>query len=52
MLQGAIALYGYLFGTLLGADMTNRQGTNFHFLARLLIAVPGATIYTLMEMES
>src|SRR4051812_8097272 len=32
LFQGAIALYGYLFGTLLGADMTNRQGTNFRFL--------------------
>jgi hypothetical protein len=48
LLQGAIALFGYLFGTLLGADMTNRQGTNFRFLARLLMVVPGATIYTLI----
>jgi hypothetical protein len=49
LLQGAIALFGYLFGPLLGADMTNRQGTNFRYLARLLMVVPGATIYTLMD---
>ena len=49
LLQGAIALYVYLFNSLLGAEMTNRQGMIFRYLARLLMVVPGATIYTLMD---
>lgn len=49
LLNGAVALYEYLFGSLLGAEMTNRQGVIFRFLARLLMVVPGATIYTLMD---
>jgi hypothetical protein len=49
MINGAIALYEYLFGALLGADLTQKQRVVFRYLARLLMVVPGATIYTLME---
>ena len=47
LVNGAIALYEYLFGALLGADLTQRQGVIFRYLARLLMAVPGATVHTL-----
>jgi hypothetical protein len=32
-----------------GAELTNRQGTLFSYLARLLMIVPGANIHTLIE---
>jgi Type IV secretion-system coupling protein DNA-binding domain len=49
LVNGAIALYEYMFGALLGADLTQRQGVIFRYLARLLMVVPGATIHTLRE---
>jgi hypothetical protein len=49
LINGAIALYEYLFGALLGAELTQRQGVIFRYLARLLMAVPGATIHTLRQ---
>jgi hypothetical protein len=53
LINGAIALYEYMFGALLGAELTQRQGVIFRYLARLLMVVPGATIHTLREfMES
>jgi hypothetical protein len=53
LVNGAIALYEYMFGALLGADLTQRQRVIFRYLARLLMVVPSATIHTLREfMES
>ena len=49
LINGAIALYEYLFGALLGAELTQRQGVIFRYLARLMMTVPGATIHTLRE---
>jgi hypothetical protein len=49
LLNGAIALYEYVFGALLGAELTNRQAVIFRYLARLIMTVPKANIYTLME---
>lgn len=49
LINGAIHLYEYLFGALLGADLTQRQGVIFRFLARLMMTVDGATIHTLMQ---
>jgi hypothetical protein len=48
LLNGAIALYEYLFGALLGAELTQKQGVIFRYLSRLMMTVPGATIRTLM----
>jgi hypothetical protein len=50
LINGAIALYEYLFGALLGAELTQRQGVIFRYLARLLMVVPGATIHTLRQL--
>jgi hypothetical protein len=50
LVNGAIALYEYLFGALLGAELTNRQEVVFRYLARLLMVIPGATIYTLIDL--
>jgi hypothetical protein len=49
LINGAIALYEYLFGALLGAELTMRQGVIFRYLARLMMVVPGGTIHTFME---
>jgi hypothetical protein len=49
LINGAIALYEYMFGALLGAELTQRQGVIFRYLARLMMVVPGATIHTLRE---
>jgi hypothetical protein len=49
LINGAIAMYEFMFGALLGAELTNRQGVIFRYLARLMMVVPNATIYTLMD---
>jgi hypothetical protein len=48
LINGAIALYEYVFGALLGAELTQRQGVIFRYLARLIMTLQGATIHTLM----
>jgi hypothetical protein len=50
LLNGAIALYEYIFGALLGAELTQKQGVIFKYLARLMLAIPGATVHTLREL--
>jgi hypothetical protein len=50
LLNGTIALYEYIFGALLGAELTNKQGVIFRYLARLMMVIPGATIQTLIEL--
>jgi hypothetical protein len=49
LVNGAIDLYDYLFGALLGAELTQKQGVIFRYLARLMMVVPGATMQTLCE---
>lgn len=50
MLNGTVELYEYLFGALLGAELTQRQGVIFKYIARLMMEIPGATIQTLREL--
>jgi hypothetical protein len=50
ILNGTIALYEYIFGALLGAELTQKQGIIFKYLARLMISIPGATIHTLCDL--
>jgi Type IV secretion-system coupling protein DNA-binding domain len=49
LVNGAVSLYEYVFGAILGADLTAKQGVIFGYLARLLLVVPGATIDTLLD---
>lgn len=49
LLNGAVSLYEYMFGAVLGAELTAKQGVIFGYLARLLLVVPGATITTLID---
>nr|WP_272886901.1 type IV secretion system DNA-binding domain-containing protein [Phenylobacterium aquaticum] len=50
VLNGVVELYETFFGALLGAELTQKQGVIFKYLARLMITIPGATIHTLMEL--
>ncbi|WP_417455885.1 type IV secretory system conjugative DNA transfer family protein [Kordiimonas sp.] len=45
-----VDIYGRFFGSLLGAELTAKQGAVFRYLARLMLTVNGATIHTLIEL--
>jgi hypothetical protein len=46
---GVIDLYTYLFSSLLGAELTQKQGVVFTHLARAMLSLPHPTIYTLYD---
>lgn len=50
ILNGVIELYDYMFGSLLGAELTQKQSVIFRYIARLMLNIPGATIHTLIEL--
>lgn len=50
VLNGVVETYERFFGDLLGAELTQKQGVVFKYLARLMLAVPGATLHTLMHV--
>jgi len=50
ILNGVVELYETFFGELLGAELTQKQGVIFRYLARLMITIPSATVYTLMQL--
>jgi len=50
VLAGIIEIYDYIFGGLLGAELTQKQSVVFRFLAQLMLAIPGATIHTLRDL--
>ena len=50
VLAGIIEIYDYIFGGLLGAELSQKQGMVFRFLAQLMLEIPGATIHTLRDL--
>jgi hypothetical protein len=50
VLNGVIELYETFFGSMLGAELTQKQGVIFRYLARLMVTIPNATIHTLMQL--
>lgn len=50
VLNGVVELYEIFFGAMLGAELTQKQGVIFRYLARLMVTIPGATIHTLMKL--
>ena len=50
ILNGVIELYDYMFGSLLGAELTQKQSVIFRYLARLMLTIPGATIHDLVKL--
>jgi predicted transcriptional regulator len=50
LLNGVLELYDYIFGSLLGAELTQKQGVIFRYVARLLLLVPGASVQHLRRL--
>lgn len=50
ILNSAVAFHEYMLGALLGAELTQKQGVIFRYLARLIMVIPDATIHTLREL--
>ena len=48
--NGAVELYEHFFAGLLGADLTQKQGVAFSYLARLMLEMPNATLLTLRDL--
>lgn len=48
--NAVLALYDYIFSSLLSAEMTSRQNTLFNFTIELLLTIPSATIDTLIDL--
>jgi len=48
--EGVIEIWSYVFGGLLGSELTARQSLVFRFLGQLLLAIPNATIHTLVGL--
>ena len=49
-LNGIVDLYEHFFASLLGAELTQKQGVVFRYLARLMLVIPNATIQTLRAL--
>lgn len=50
-LQNSILeLYDFVLGTLLAAEMTQKQAVIFRYVTRLMLRIPDATIHTLVEL--
>ncbi len=49
-INGVIELLSYVFGAVLGAELTQKQGVVLNFVLRLLILIPGSTIHTLRDI--
>lgn len=45
-----IALYDFVLGSLLGAELTQKQDVAFRFVMRLMLVIPNSTIHTLREL--
>ena len=50
MVNGILELYDFVLGSLLGAEMTQKQSVLFRYITRLLLHIPGATIHTFREL--
>lgn len=50
ILAGIISLYDYIFGALLGAELTQKQSVVFRYIARLMIEIPEANIQTMRQL--
>lgn len=50
LLNGVLELYDYIFGSLLGAELSQKQDVIFRYVARLLLMIPGANIQHLRRL--
>lgn len=47
--HGVLELYSYIFSSLLGAELTQKQGVVFTNLARAMLVIPHPTIFTFYD---
>lgn len=50
MVNTAIELYSYMLDSLLGSELTAKQGTLFRYVVRLMMTIPDATIHTFADL--
>lgn len=50
VINGVVELYNFVIGTLLQAELTQKQELIFQFLIRLMIEIPNSTIHTLYDL--
>ncbi|WP_298362562.1 hypothetical protein [uncultured Litoreibacter sp.] len=48
--NSVLELYDFVLGTLLSAEMTQKQSVIFRYVTRLMLHIPNATIHTLREL--
>ncbi len=50
LINSILELYDFVLGTLLSAEMTQKQSVIFRYVTRLMLHIPDATIHTLREL--
>ena len=50
MINGILELYDFVLGSLLAAEMTQKQSVIFRYITRLMLHIPNATILTLRDL--
>ncbi len=50
LMNGVLELYDFVLGSLLSAELTQKQSIIFRFITRLMLEIPGATIQTFREL--
>jgi hypothetical protein len=51
-LNGILELYEFVLGSLLSAEMTQKQNVIFRYVARLMLHIPDATLHTMLDLFS
>lgn len=50
LMNGVLELYDFVLGSLLSAELTQKQAVIFRYITRLMLHIPGATIHTFREL--
>lgn len=50
VINGILELYDFVMGSLLSAELTQKQGVIFRYITRLMLHIPNATIQTFREL--
>lgn len=50
LINGILELYDFVLGSLLSAELTQKQTVIFRYVTRLMLYIPDATIHTLLDL--
>jgi hypothetical protein len=50
LINGVLELYDFVLGSLLSAELTQKQSVIFRYITRLMLHIPDATIHTFREL--